>query len=173
MKLLAMERDVLRSLREIGAKHFRQYITVGQTDKFRFIIMSLVGKSLEDLLRVTGHGTARSKKFALNTALFVGIETLESVQELHKIGYVCFLYFMYNLISNLKLRFLSFLSFFRLFRFYLRTSRPETSKFRSGSRAGRSPNLHARFRHVSTVSKRRRFSSTCPETTNDLATGVR
>lgn len=86
MKLLAMERDVLRSLRDINAKHFCKYITVGQTDRFRFLIMSLIGKSLEDLKKASGHGTGRSKQFSLHTSLYVGIETLESIQELHKIG---------------------------------------------------------------------------------------
>jgi len=88
MKLLAMERDVLRALRDISAKHFCRYITVGQTDRFRFLIMSLIGKSLDDLKRAVGVGTGRSKQFSLCTSLFVGIETLESIQELHKIGYL-------------------------------------------------------------------------------------
>lgn len=86
MKLLAMERDVLRALRDINAKHFCKYITVGQTDRFRFLIMSLIGKSLDDLKKAVGTGEGRNKQFSLHTSIFIGIETLESIQELHKIG---------------------------------------------------------------------------------------
>ncbi|EYC02091.1 hypothetical protein Y032_0102g3478 [Ancylostoma ceylanicum] len=64
-------------------QHFVAFVDRGKTAKFKFLVMGLVGKSLEDIRRdVLGHNYSRS------TVIQCSIQTLIAVRDLHGIGYL-------------------------------------------------------------------------------------
>lgn len=82
-----MEVVILRRLRMKRIKdgpgskvHFCELEAVGQTPLFRYIVMTLVGKSVSYLRRQC------SGRFAGRTVAHVAIESLAGIQELHDIG---------------------------------------------------------------------------------------
>uniref|UniRef100_A0A914Y9C8 Protein kinase domain-containing protein n=1 Tax=Panagrolaimus superbus TaxID=310955 RepID=A0A914Y9C8_9BILA len=77
------EIDVLTALTQFGARHIRNIEESGQTDSFSFVVLTPVGKNLEDL-----RNEAPKKRFTLGTAISVGIQCLEALEDLHAIGYL-------------------------------------------------------------------------------------
>ncbi|VDM82598.1 unnamed protein product [Strongylus vulgaris] len=64
-------------------QHFVAFVDRGKTAKFKFLVMGLVGKSLEDIRRdVLGHNYSRS------TVMQCSIQTLIAVRDLHGLGYL-------------------------------------------------------------------------------------
>ncbi|VDK87233.1 unnamed protein product [Litomosoides sigmodontis] len=84
MDVLLMDCTVLRGAQSLGSKHFCEIIDRGkQPDRFRFIIMKLVGRNLWDL-RVE----RPEQRFTLNTALKAAEQCLESIEHLHTVGFL-------------------------------------------------------------------------------------
>nr|CDJ96919.1 Serine threonine protein kinase-related domain containing protein [Haemonchus contortus] len=64
-------------------QHFVAFVDRGKTAKFKFLVMGLVWKSLEDIRRdILGHNYSRS------TVVQCSIQTLIAVRDLHGIGYL-------------------------------------------------------------------------------------
>uniref|UniRef100_A0AC34R7X5 Protein kinase domain-containing protein n=1 Tax=Panagrolaimus sp. JU765 TaxID=591449 RepID=A0AC34R7X5_9BILA len=82
---LKMEVAILKEMnsKPESAKHFTQIVDRGKKEKYFFIVMTLVGKSLDDLKR-----ERPSKTFSLGTAIGSSIQCLEAVQSMHKYGYI-------------------------------------------------------------------------------------
>ena len=83
IQVLKMEVVVLQSLAARGAKHGCAIIDRGRNDQFNYVIMTLVGKSLQDL-RKEGQG----QHLSLSSALRAGRQCLEAAADLHGIGYL-------------------------------------------------------------------------------------
>ncbi|KAM3715725.1 Tau-tubulin kinase [Dirofilaria immitis] len=83
-RVLLMDCTVLRGAQSLGSKHFCEIIDRGkQPDRFRFIIMKLVGRNLWDL-RIE----RPEQRFTLNTALKAAEQCLESIEHLHTVGFL-------------------------------------------------------------------------------------
>ncbi|VDN01941.1 unnamed protein product [Thelazia callipaeda] len=81
---LKMELTVLNTLKEQDRlRHFCTIEDKGRHNDFFYIVMTMVGKSLQELRLET-----QSKKFSLGTAISVGIKCLEALEDLHNIGYL-------------------------------------------------------------------------------------
>ncbi|VDP40358.1 unnamed protein product [Heligmosomoides polygyrus] len=64
-------------------EHFLDLIDRGKTEKFKFLVMSLVGKSLDDLRKnIVG------KNFSKSTGMQCAYQTLVAIGDLHDIGYL-------------------------------------------------------------------------------------
>jgi tau tubulin kinase len=83
IQVLKMEVLVLQSLKERGSRHGCAILDRGRNDQFNYVIMTLVGKSLQDL-RKEGQGGHLS----LSSALRAGRQCLEATADLHNIGYL-------------------------------------------------------------------------------------
>ncbi|VDN01337.1 unnamed protein product [Thelazia callipaeda] len=83
IQLLKMELVVLNELKNSNTRHFCTVEDKGREQNFIYIVMTLVGRSLEDL-RIS----SPQRKFSLGTAISVSIQCLEALQELHSIGYL-------------------------------------------------------------------------------------
>ncbi|TKR67090.1 hypothetical protein L596_023294 [Steinernema carpocapsae] len=83
IQLLKMEVFVLSELNKAGGRHFCKIEDKGRLDNFNYVVMTFVGKSLHDL-RIQAPG----KKFSIGTAISVGIQCLEALEDLHGIGYL-------------------------------------------------------------------------------------
>uniref|UniRef100_A0AC34FTY6 Protein kinase domain-containing protein n=2 Tax=Panagrolaimus sp. ES5 TaxID=591445 RepID=A0AC34FTY6_9BILA len=77
------EIEILAALTKYGGRHIRHIEESGQTDDFSFAVLTPVGKSLEDL-----RNEAPKKRFTIGTAITVGIQCLEALEDLHAIGYL-------------------------------------------------------------------------------------
>ncbi|VDM64618.1 unnamed protein product [Angiostrongylus costaricensis] len=64
-------------------KHFVPFIDRGKTDDFKFLVMGLVGKSLEDIRR-----TMLLRNYSKATAMNASLQTLQSIWDLHDLGYL-------------------------------------------------------------------------------------
>ena len=82
-QILKMEIAVLKKLGEQAATHSCRMVSRGKTDRLNFLVMSLCGKSLQQLRK-----NRPSKSFSLGTSLRVGTETLKALQELHLAGFI-------------------------------------------------------------------------------------
>uniref|UniRef100_A0A915Q6S5 Protein kinase domain-containing protein n=1 Tax=Setaria digitata TaxID=48799 RepID=A0A915Q6S5_9BILA len=81
---LKMELTVLSKLKEQDRlRHFCTIEDKGKHKNFFYIVMTMVGKSLQELRL-----EAQNKKFSLGTAISVGIKCLEALEDLHNIGYL-------------------------------------------------------------------------------------
>ncbi|KAI6238008.1 Tau-tubulin kinase 2 [Aphelenchoides fujianensis] len=76
LKLVSQERTVETS-------HFTAIIDRYKRAKYSFVVMTLVGKSLDDLKR-----QRPSRVFSIQTGLGAGIQCLEAIQDLHKHGFI-------------------------------------------------------------------------------------
>lgn len=74
LKLVGDERTV---------SHFTAIIDRGKKEHYFFLVMQLVGPSLDDMKRARPH-----KVFSLPTGLGAGIQCLEAVEDLHKHGFI-------------------------------------------------------------------------------------
>ncbi|GMT33347.1 hypothetical protein PFISCL1PPCAC_28734, partial [Pristionchus fissidentatus] len=81
--VLKMEVFCLTELGKRGGRHFCKIEDKGRFGNFNYVVMTFVGKSLQDL-RKEGPGGHMS----LGTALGAGIQTLEALEDLHGIGYL-------------------------------------------------------------------------------------
>lgn len=84
IQVLKMEVSVLEKLTEKGRnRHFCRIEDKGRDQYINFVVMTLVGPSLQDL-RKQGAG----QKLTMGCALAVGVQTLEALEDLHSIGYL-------------------------------------------------------------------------------------
>ncbi|ULU11976.1 hypothetical protein L3Y34_015376 [Caenorhabditis briggsae] len=84
--LLKMEVAVLLEVKKqkITGRHFLELADRGNLPgKFYYMVMTLVGKSLQDLRK-----TAPFNKFSMGTAISVARQSLEAVEDLHSIGFL-------------------------------------------------------------------------------------
>ncbi|KAI6239000.1 Tau-tubulin kinase 1 [Aphelenchoides fujianensis] len=83
---LKMEVAILKLVgkeRSADISHFTQCIDRGKKEKFFFLVMELVGMSLDDLKR-----ERPGKVFSMGTGIGTAIQCLEAVQDLHKHGFI-------------------------------------------------------------------------------------
>ncbi|CAG9530109.1 unnamed protein product [Cercopithifilaria johnstoni] len=82
---LKMEIAILKLVSNERAEksHFTKIIDRGKKEKFFFLVMQLVGKSLADLKALRPH-----KVFSMHTGLGASIQCLEAVEDLHKHGFI-------------------------------------------------------------------------------------
>jgi len=83
IQVLKMEVFVLTELAKRAGRHFCKIEDKGRYGNFNFVVMTLVGKSLQDL-RKEGPG----QHMSMGTAIGCGIQCLESLEDLHGIGYL-------------------------------------------------------------------------------------
>lgn len=82
---LKMEIAILKSVENQRGDN-SHYVAIhdrAKKDKIFFIVMSLVGPSIEDLKK-----KYKGKVFSIGTALAVSIQCLEAVEDLHTHGYI-------------------------------------------------------------------------------------
>ena len=86
MRLLRLKIEVAVMLKcndkEDNNKHFIRMVDRGKTDKFKFIVMGLVGGSLEDYRK------KNNVDFSQSTAMQITIQTLEALRDFHEVGYI-------------------------------------------------------------------------------------
>ncbi|VDM94166.1 unnamed protein product [Onchocerca ochengi] len=80
-QVLKMEVAVLRRLQ--GKLHACKFYGCGRNDKFNYLVMSLQGKNLADLRR-----ESPKQSFSLSTAIRIGLQILNAIQEIHSIGFL-------------------------------------------------------------------------------------
>ncbi|CAD6198486.1 unnamed protein product [Caenorhabditis auriculariae] len=83
---LKIEVMVLMDCQEAPAihrQHFVEFIDKGKTDNFKFLVMSLVGPSLEDVRK-----TYLAHNYSMATAMYCAMQTLDAVADLHFLGYL-------------------------------------------------------------------------------------
>lgn len=83
IQVLKMEVFVLTELAKRGGRHFCAIADKGRYGSFNFVVMTLVGKSLQDLRK-----ESPAQKLSMGTSIGVAIQTLESLEDLHGIGYL-------------------------------------------------------------------------------------
>uniref|UniRef100_F1L4R7 non-specific serine/threonine protein kinase n=1 Tax=Ascaris suum TaxID=6253 RepID=F1L4R7_ASCSU len=64
-------------------RHFVEMIDKGRTENFKFIVMELVGTSIDNLQKKMPR-----KRFSFSTTIKLGLETVEAIGHLHDIGYI-------------------------------------------------------------------------------------
>ncbi|VDM46958.1 unnamed protein product [Toxocara canis] len=64
-------------------RHFVEMIDKGRTEHFKFIVMELVGTSIDDLQKKTP-----GKRFSFSTTIKLALETVEAIGHLHDLGYI-------------------------------------------------------------------------------------
>ncbi|TKR66642.1 hypothetical protein L596_022908 [Steinernema carpocapsae] len=82
---LKMEVAILKLVSQERAErsHFTKIIDRGKKEKFFFLVMQLVGKSLADL-----KADRPARVFTVGTGISASIQCLEAVEDLHKHGYI-------------------------------------------------------------------------------------
>ncbi|CAI2346245.1 unnamed protein product [Caenorhabditis sp. 36 PRJEB53466] len=83
VKNLKMEAVVLKDLAPLRSSNFCRVYFSGRAETFNFIIMTLVGKNLNELRANCAH-----QKFSKSTGLQTAIQVVSVVQKLHSIGYI-------------------------------------------------------------------------------------
>uniref|UniRef100_A0A915A1D7 Protein kinase domain-containing protein n=1 Tax=Parascaris univalens TaxID=6257 RepID=A0A915A1D7_PARUN len=79
---------VLRELKNRNAKYFCDVVDNRQFHNVNYIVMTLVGSSLQELRKMSSKASADKEKLTLGCALSVGIQCLEAIHELHDVGYL-------------------------------------------------------------------------------------
>uniref|UniRef100_A0A915BIS7 non-specific serine/threonine protein kinase n=1 Tax=Parascaris univalens TaxID=6257 RepID=A0A915BIS7_PARUN len=64
-------------------RHFVEMIDKGRTENFKFIVMELVGTSIDNLQKKMPR-----KRFSFSTTIKLGLETVEAIGHLHDLGYI-------------------------------------------------------------------------------------
>ncbi|VDK65962.1 unnamed protein product [Onchocerca ochengi] len=82
--VLKMEVYVLTELNKRNNRHFCKIEDKGRFGSFNYVVMTLVGKSLQVDLRKANP----AQHFSMGTALGAGIQALEALEDLHSIGYL-------------------------------------------------------------------------------------
>ncbi|RCN34936.1 hypothetical protein ANCCAN_19212, partial [Ancylostoma caninum] len=83
VQVLKMEVFVLTELAARGGRHFCRIEDKGRFGNFNYVVMTLVGRSLQDLRK-----ERPTQCLTLACALSVGIQCLEALEDLHGIGYL-------------------------------------------------------------------------------------
>ncbi|CAD6191254.1 unnamed protein product [Caenorhabditis auriculariae] len=83
VQVLKMEVFVLSELTKRGSRHFCKIEDKGRYGTFNYVVMTLVGKSLQDLRKATPQ-----QHLSLACSLSVGLQSLEALEDLHNIGYL-------------------------------------------------------------------------------------
>lgn len=83
IQVLKMEVFVLTELTKRASKHFCKIEDKGRFGNFNYVVMTLVGKSLQDLRKENP-----LQHFSMGSAIGAGIQTLEALEDLHGIGYL-------------------------------------------------------------------------------------
>ncbi|CAL2040978.1 unnamed protein product [Caenorhabditis brenneri] len=84
IQVLKLEVSVLTELSKRGNRHFCRIEDKGRfKNNFNYVVMTLVGKSLEDLKKggTGGH-------MSMGCSIGIGIQALEALEDLHAIGYL-------------------------------------------------------------------------------------
>uniref|UniRef100_A0A915K4D4 non-specific serine/threonine protein kinase n=1 Tax=Romanomermis culicivorax TaxID=13658 RepID=A0A915K4D4_ROMCU len=81
--MLPLEVTVLRALRANNAKYYPGYESCGQTDRFNYVVMGLVGKNINELRK-----TMPQKRFTIRSCLHIGSRSVLSLSEIHKAGFL-------------------------------------------------------------------------------------
>ncbi|CAI2351231.1 unnamed protein product [Caenorhabditis sp. 36 PRJEB53466] len=83
IQVLKLEVSVLTELSKRGNRHFCKIEDKGRFGNFNYVVMTLVGKSLQDLNKAGpgGHMT-------MGCSIGIGIQSLEALEDLHNIGYL-------------------------------------------------------------------------------------
>lgn len=79
-EILKMEVFVLRKLQK--SKHACRLLLAGKEKNYSFLIMTLLGQDLTELRR-----RYPDRKMPLSATLKLGLQTLQSIQDLHLIGF--------------------------------------------------------------------------------------
>uniref|UniRef100_A0A915ECC0 Protein kinase domain-containing protein n=1 Tax=Ditylenchus dipsaci TaxID=166011 RepID=A0A915ECC0_9BILA len=80
--ILKIEVHVMSNLYRLNSKHFCKIEDSGTFSNFRYIVMTLVGPSLQDLRR---RFPEDKQKFSMGCALSIGIKCIEAIEELHSL----------------------------------------------------------------------------------------
>jgi len=83
---LKMEVAILKLVSEVRAadnSHFTAIIDRGKKEKYFFLVMDLVGRSLDDLKKLRP-----SRVFSVGTGLGAGMQCLEAIEDLTKCGFI-------------------------------------------------------------------------------------
>ncbi|VDO33559.1 unnamed protein product, partial [Onchocerca flexuosa] len=83
---LKVEMTILQeceNLPEEKRKHFVRMVDRGRTESFKFIVMQLVGASIDKLQK-----QQPKKHFTFSTTTKLGLQTLEGIGDLHDLGYL-------------------------------------------------------------------------------------
>jgi tau tubulin kinase len=78
-----MDVTVLLLLNQNKSRHFCCIEDYTNFADFSYVVMTCVGRSLRDLSR-----QRKGERFSIGTALGVGIQCLEGIEDLHRIGYL-------------------------------------------------------------------------------------
>lgn len=81
-QVLKMEVAVLKALQH-KSEHVCKFYGCGRDERFNYIVMSLVGKSLAELRRAQPKGT-----FSLSTTLRLGRHILQAIRDIHEVGFL-------------------------------------------------------------------------------------
>ncbi|KHN75818.1 Tau-tubulin kinase 1 [Toxocara canis] len=85
-KRLKVEMAILQicaALPKEKRSHFIEMIDKGRTESFKFIVMELVGRSIDRIQR-----EMPDRNFSLRTSIKLALQTVESIEDLHEIGYI-------------------------------------------------------------------------------------
>uniref|UniRef100_A0A1I7VQL8 Protein kinase domain-containing protein n=1 Tax=Loa loa TaxID=7209 RepID=A0A1I7VQL8_LOALO len=82
-KPLLVEKHVLELAKQAESKHIGRLIDYGSYCGFEYIVMTLVGKSLRDILM-----ERKRKKFSAGCVISVGLQCVEAIEELHRVGFI-------------------------------------------------------------------------------------
>lgn len=82
-QVLKMEVAVLKALQNGASRHVCKFYGCGRDERFNYIVMSLVGKSLAELRRAQPRGI-----FSLSTTLRLGTHILKAIRDIHEVGFL-------------------------------------------------------------------------------------
>ncbi|EGT53908.1 hypothetical protein CAEBREN_24894 [Caenorhabditis brenneri] len=81
---LPMEHKVIQKLNEKNSIHCVELIEKGQSENYQFLVMTLLGPSLDAIRSTLGP----TNKFSTYSTLVIAIQALDSLKEIHEIGFV-------------------------------------------------------------------------------------
>ncbi|KHJ49089.1 hypothetical protein D918_00207 [Trichuris suis] len=88
-RTLKVEVTVLKTLNENNARHVCQITGVGKKELFCFIVMTLVGPSINSLLESLQDQFSDGRtRFVLRSCIYVGQRSLEALEDLHANGFL-------------------------------------------------------------------------------------
>uniref|UniRef100_A0A915Q573 Protein kinase domain-containing protein n=1 Tax=Setaria digitata TaxID=48799 RepID=A0A915Q573_9BILA len=82
-KPLIVEKHVLELAKQAGSKHIGRLVDYGKHYDYEYIVMTLVGKSLRDILI-----EQRRKKLSAGCVISVGLQCVQAIEELHRVGFI-------------------------------------------------------------------------------------
>ncbi|KRY75103.1 Tau-tubulin kinase 1 [Trichinella pseudospiralis] len=85
---LKVEAAVLEKSNKENCRHTCKLYGVGRKASYSYIAMTLVGPNLSSMLKTLGCGANEQATFSMRTAIHVGIEALEAIEDLHRIGFL-------------------------------------------------------------------------------------